>query len=212
MTVVAEMVTVDVLCPENMREFVQAVLDGEYDIPWLGFETPPKVLDIGANVGAFAVWAANRWPGCEIECWEPNPEAFALLEQNVTAGTVLHRAAVAYRNETVAELRMGMHNMGEASLYDIGEQTEETVTVDVARPDKLPAADVIKVDTEGAEVEILQGYLWRRRPKMVLFEFHRASDRVFLDELLLSKGYVLERGEIFGPERGVMCYALGVRG
>lgn len=212
MTVVAEMVTVDVLCPENMREFVQAVLDGEYDIPWLGFETPPKVLDIGANVGAFAVWAANRWPGCEIECWEPNPEAFALLHQNAPAGTVLHMAAVSDVELGRAGLRLGRHNLGEASLYDIGEQSEDVIQVDVVRPWTLPAADVIKVDTEGAEVEILQGYLWRRRPKMVLFEFHRASDRVFLDELLLSKGYVLERGEIFGPERGVMCYALGVRG
>ena len=54
----------------------------EYDIPGLELETP-FVLDIGANIGAFACWALERWPGAEVNCYEPVPANFDMLRQNV---------------------------------------------------------------------------------------------------------------------------------
>jgi predicted RNA methylase len=43
----------------------------------------PRVLDIGAGVGIFAVMASQVWPDARITCYEPAPESFAQLEQNL---------------------------------------------------------------------------------------------------------------------------------
>ena len=40
-------------CPPSMRRHVQKVLNGEYEIPYQA--TRPTILDIGANVGSFAL-------------------------------------------------------------------------------------------------------------------------------------------------------------
>ena len=43
----------------------------------------PVILDIGANIGAFALWAIGRWPGCRLHCYEPLPANFDMLRQNL---------------------------------------------------------------------------------------------------------------------------------
>jgi len=51
-------------CPPSMAAHVQKVLRGEYEV---SYQHPhPVILDIGANVGSFAAWAMQRWPGCFI--------------------------------------------------------------------------------------------------------------------------------------------------
>lgn len=69
-------------CPDDLLG-LEAVLDGAYYVPGLSFASPPHVLDVGANVGAFAVWAAREWPGCSIDCYEPHPEHVAMLKENL---------------------------------------------------------------------------------------------------------------------------------
>ena len=59
---------------------VEEVLRGEYESGYTGERL--TVLDIGANIGAFSLWAAHRWPGCTINAYEPNPATFALLERS----------------------------------------------------------------------------------------------------------------------------------
>lgn len=204
-------------CPEDMLDDARAVLAGAYDVPGLEFARPPRVLDIGANVGAFAVWASHRWPGADVTCYEPNPEARSWLVRNVPVDSI---RPVAVRDPLVSlvaslgagKLRLGKHNMGEASFYDLGEQSEERIDVTVASVDDLPPCHVLKVDTEGCEVEILRSYMPRmanamRLPFAVCFEYHRAGDRVELDESLRGHGYILAQGRIVGPTRGTLCYA-----
>jgi hypothetical protein len=44
---------------------------------------PPVVLDCGANIGMFSVWASRRWPGCRTIAVEPLPRNVELLERNL---------------------------------------------------------------------------------------------------------------------------------
>ena len=68
-------------CPPSMAVHVQKVLQGEYDLP---YQHPrPVILDIGANIGSFAAWAIQRWPGCFVHCYEPLPANFELLRLNL---------------------------------------------------------------------------------------------------------------------------------
>ena len=73
-------VPVHLECPEPMRAAVQYVLEGEYESGFDGFGL--DVLDIGGNIGSFAVWASLRWPESKVVSYEPNPGTFAFLKRN----------------------------------------------------------------------------------------------------------------------------------
>jgi FkbM family methyltransferase len=200
-------------CPRNMWDHVRPVFAGEYDVPGLTFATPPRILDVGANVGAFAVWAMQRWPGASVTCYEPNPAAREYLVRNVPLEDV-RPTAITVEHEGIKPgegvLYLGKNNLGEASFCDLGEQdVRNYVIVDCVPPFGLPRADILKVDTEGCEVEIISGYIHAHvtaPPRAVLFEFHRPKDRVALDRLLDAYGYTLAQGHIASPERGTLCY------
>ena len=127
-------------CPASMRRHVQKVLGGEYDIPYR--HSAPVILDIGANVGSLAAWALKRWPGCYVRCYEPLPDNFALLKRNLGQfegrSVSLHNFAVG--DPSLTRLYLGRNNCGEASFYDIGEQTTDTVEVETRAPSVLPKA------------------------------------------------------------------------
>lgn len=158
------------------------VLAGCYDVP-LPHTPPPRILDIGANVGAFARWAAARWPGARIESYEPHPDNFAhLLAASVQLGGSIHAHCAAV-GECLGrrDLRLGRNNCGEHSFHDLGEQTEDSVEVAVLDATTLTPADFIKIDTEGCELEILRRWhaacpAFLDLAQAVALEYHREAD------------------------------------
>ena len=69
--------------PRELAFVLDEVL--EYDVPGLEFPQPPLVIDLGANIGAFAAFARERWPGAHVVCFEPHPENQAVLVENAKA-------------------------------------------------------------------------------------------------------------------------------
>lgn len=190
------------------------VLDGCYDVPF-NPKKRPTILDIGANIGAFASWASARWPGCKLHCYEPDPKNFALLAKTVDAirseskSTVyVRRAAVLDRDGTLP-LHRGLHNCGEHSLFDVGEQSAESVDVPVIDARSLPKADILKLDTEGAELPILNALKKGGRLKSfsaVMLEYHSEADRFAITSLLNSAGFGLYASKSRCPGRGEMKF------
>ena len=194
------------ICPPSMAVHVQKVLRGEYDLP---YEHPgPLILDVGANIGGFAAWAIGRWPGCRIHCYEPLPANFDLLRRNLAhlppETVTLHPFAIGDPART--RLFLGKNNCGEASFFDLGEQSSEWVEVVTKAPDVLPAAQIIKLDAEGSEAEVLAG-LREIVFDVVLLEYHSEANRRRIDRLLAD--YILIGGQVRGPHRGVMKYVHG---
>jgi FkbM family methyltransferase len=190
-------------CPATMRSHVQKVLAGEYDIPYR--HSAPVILDIGANVGSFAAWALKRWPGCHVHCYEPLPDNFALLTRNLGqfAGSSVSLYNFAVGDPSLTRLYLGRNNCGEASFYDIGEQSTVCVEVETRAPDVLPKAQIVKIDTEGCEVEILT-----RTTSLdfdaVMLEYHSEANRRKVDALL--QDYVLVGGHIRELHRGTLKF------
>ena len=54
-------------------------------------------------------------------------------------------------------------------------------------------AEVVKVDTEGHELPILQGYDMTDT-LYVAYEYHRTEDRILLDALMRERGFTLVGG------------------
>lgn len=161
------------------------VLNGSYDVP---VDNPEIVLDIGANVGCFAAWAHQRWPNAKVIAYEPHPKNVELLRENAPFAEI-HAAAV--RELGVPSLlREGGPNLGCSSFTDLGLQSDRVISVDCEAASSLPAADVVKIDTEGEEVPILE-HLDLSRARAVMFEWHSIGDHRTLTRIMEGKGFTL---------------------
>lgn len=168
------------------------VLAGSYDVP-VEFETPPVILDVGANIGAFARWAAQRWPSSTIHCYEPQPDNYALLCRTIAAtsgATIIpHRQAVFDRAMKANMGNIGF-NCGEFSL--MCPDAKQIDVVDLIPAIDLPRADILKVDAEGSEGVIFQSLAKARRLtefKAIMFEIHAEQFAQELPLLLVSHGF-----------------------
>lgn len=180
-------------CPKTMRRFAERVAAGEYALPPGYAVDPATVLDIGAAVGDFAFWAHGIWPGAAIDSYEPNPETAAMLRRNVAAfmpGAVrVHELAVRgvpWDGRLAVPLYSGRNNVGESSMLRGSEQTDEAIEVDSISAAELHSAHVVKVDTEGLELPILE-HLNLDETLVVLLEWHTRRDRWKIGALLCDR-------------------------
>jgi FkbM family methyltransferase len=188
---------------------------GEYaGVPVGRLRTPPVVLDVGANAGAFALYAKLAYHrDAVVHCFEPHPPTAELLRANLGAfpGVRVHPFALG-RADGEADL-----------LLDPGSSAGNSLKPElVARPagrvrvavrdagavwDELGLGDVdvLKLDAEGCEAEILESLGPRLgRVRVVLAEFHTPADRRRIDALL--PGHELFGVIFHGVRVGVVKY------
>lgn len=186
------------LKPQAIPGWLYAEVE-EYFVP-LPFE-PRSILDIGANVGAFAQRAHQRWPGARIICCEPMPFNVSQLRRNVPAGTVIYSAAVRERSG-VDEIFLG-DNPATGGFVSFGRQTQKKLLVECIAAKDLPCCDLVKVDTEGCEVEILS-HLPLHDTRAIFLEHHSRADAEAL-KALLEPGFKLQ-GADSGREVGTFIF------
>lgn len=200
--------------PEDMGPSLQKVFEGSYNLEprkWRpDLPHRPKVLDLGANVGAFSIFATKRWPGCTVEAFEPVPELFALLKENTKHLKEIHvnQLAVA-KDATPRPFHLGLNNNGEGSLYaDINAQGDApNLVVDCVAATTLPQADIIKIDIEGAEWEFLDNYPFLADAALIAIEYHRDGDKEKLEEKLKPLGFVLATARVSQNDPGELIFA-----
>lgn len=130
---------------------------------WRNLPPPTVVVDIGANIGFFALYAAARWPRAQIWAYEPAPENVQWLRTNAQfAPTRLHLSAHAVAAQRGVATFYLKREAGWHSLYPTAEQSTpmevETVTLaEVLAQTGAQHIDFLKLDCEGAEFEILAG-------------------------------------------------------
>jgi FkbM family methyltransferase len=119
------------------------------------------VVDIGSNIGISALYFLTRSPAVRCRLYEPVPRNAARLRANLAAFDgrwELTEAAVA---ETAGTVRFGVEGTGRYG--GIGVATGEEIEVDCLDVNDVLAAalkaegrvDVLKLDTEGAELRTL---------------------------------------------------------
>jgi FkbM family methyltransferase len=175
--------------PEAMHWAIKDVLEGEYEAHYDGRGL--DILDIGANVGSFALWASARWPGSHVTSFEPHPETFKLLTANAGGrkDITLRNAALFPGGMKKATFLSRYAGDGESTLAAYAADTfvdghqVHRYEVDVVDPASLPSADVVKIDIEGGEGEVLN-HLDLSRTSLVLLEFQNGKNREMLRERL----------------------------
>ena len=149
---------------------------------------PQTVLDIGGNIGAAAIYFANAYPNARVLTFEPIAENFALLKRNVAPYRNIEafEFALGPRDETVQLIESpDRRNLGGYSIFQRGATSDSfRVTVSCRAIGKaldetgVQAVDVIKVDTEGAEWNILTAVPESilSRVKWIVGELHGEND------------------------------------
>lgn len=155
-------------------------------------------LDIGANIGVISM--ALLRSGFSVHAFEPQPEVFKLLIENVgcAGGEFLCRNTAVGSSAGTAKMpkvqyggkgNFGGLGIGDKSIYG-------SIDVGVITIDSLDYKDVgfIKIDVEGYELEVLRGAratIERCRP-ILYIEDDRVDKSAALRAYIVELGYTIE--------------------
>jgi len=167
---------------------------------WAPIAIPPKIIwDIGANIGSASLYFSNRFPNARIHAFEPVPDNFLIAERNLAGLPVtLHNLAIgpedAEMSITASDCPL---NFGGFSFHYSGTVDAPLSMVRMARPNTLlsqgvPAPDLIKIDTEGAEWDILTSFPDEviSDVNWIIGELHSVRSFALLEHL--SRWFVIE--------------------
>jgi FkbM family methyltransferase len=181
------------------------------DVPFV--DGVQVVLDIGANVGAASMYFERLYPRAQIFAFEPSATAVTVLRRNLAhcdrVEIVDHGL---FDRDFTAPLYLGDGDGLSNSVARTAENTSDTETGTFVaashwlRSRGLEFIDVLKIDTEGAELAILNDMIdYLPAVKILHLEYHSEDDRRIIDRLL-EPTHVLVAGRVLQVHRGELTY------
>ena len=132
-----------------------------------GFTIQPgwKILDIGAGIGDYTLYAAVMRPDSQVYSFEPYPQSFGLMQENLRLNKISNARAFdqaigAASGELVLDLTGG-EPLQFQSFVTQGIPLEKSLSVsalslaDAFAMLEIESCDLLKLDCEGAEYAIL---------------------------------------------------------
>lgn len=200
------------LAPDQVRGH-----DPLRDLAWLlRRRRHPVIIDAGANDGETVAAFLRRFPGARILAFEPYGPSYQSLRRrfrdvppvetlNVALGAANGTAHLhlysGHRMNSLLRLDPDPANPMARGFAAAGEVTVPVATVDgVAAERRLPRIDILKIDTQGYDLEVLRGaavQLAARRVGTVLLEvnfvpmYERQASFPELHSFLSGHGYRL---------------------
>ncbi len=138
--------------------FNEIWMDKIYELGGYEIEDEDTIIDIGGNIGAFAVFAASRANNVKIRSYEPFPENAEYLRKNIAASklnnvTVVEKAVAGkpgtrslHIDDSWVKHSLSVNN-GETGL-SVGCTTLDEIIGEIKH------CDLLKIDCEGGEYEI----------------------------------------------------------
>jgi FkbM family methyltransferase len=166
----------------DVAVFRQVWKHGQNDLPLRS--APASIIDAGANIGLASLYFAVAYPGSRIVAVEPEQSNFALLKRNTRAFENVRaiRAALWSDNVTlvVTDPGAGKHAFQVRGVQDASggrssaEQRIEGVTVpEICRRENWTRVGLLKLDIEGAELEVLNASsTWIEAIDVLAVELH----------------------------------------
>jgi len=160
---------------------------------------PNSVLfDVGANIGKYTLMLSREFPGAKIFSFEPNENTFEILKVNIKDKAECINAGLGSEMKTgkiytYADSVASSHASIYSDVFKVFHEAEKIVDIDfemITLDDfcakrGINEIDLLKIDTEGNEIEVLKGcrkMLSEDRIKIIQFEFGECDvfSRVFL--------------------------------
>jgi FkbM family methyltransferase len=199
----------DLITPYEAGFFGQVFLFDEYEVGRLRLPPRPTVVDVGANVGFFAWRVAALRPGARLLALEPEAGNHARLVRllqalgipaetpRCAAGAAPGTATLYLRNSVTHSLDAEWHRDLDAGA---GTETVEVTTIDLECARRgIEEIDVLKIDTEGAEADVLGGAAeMLPRTRHVVLEYHSPQRRAACLAILRAAGFLCREKSFWG--------------
>lgn len=161
----------------DIQVFYQVLFNLEYAIQ-LDFD-PKVIVDLGANCGLASIYFANKYPHSKIIAVEPETENYVMLKKN----TEKYEQIITYNkgiwNKTCNLIIQDNGNgCWGFSVIESSEQSSNTVSAitlsQIINENHLESIDILKVDIEGAEVELFSTCFedWLDKVRVIIIELH----------------------------------------
>lgn len=164
-------------------------------------EPSDTVVDVGANVGVFTVLAGDI---CDsVLAIEPHYPTAERCSENVELNAIHADVRPIALGATDGETTLSIQNDAVGTQRPTTTESGSMV-VPQYRGDDLETPDVLKIDVEGAEHAVLDGYeetLQAKETRIIYVEAHDKQDCIALKGRLESYGYTVELIHTDGEQR-----------
>lgn len=150
------------------------------------------ILDIGAHLGFFSIYAKTINKDIPITAFEPDERNFDLLKENLKLNHIknitVKRVAVSNTIQKQS-LYISADSHNHSLLQSANVEQNNTKVVDTTTLDKIlawtPVCDLVKMDCEGAEFEIIKNLTPETFKKIKTFyvEYHEFGDNLKKENL-----------------------------
>jgi FkbM family methyltransferase len=178
------------------------------------------IVDLGANIGTFALFAARQSQDAKVICFEPFPDTFQQLKSNfknngLDGRIVCRQLAVSGSNLPRVMAPGGFGNTTSYLLESVAENEEVLNSVfcitfadlleEVAAVSSVRTIDLLKMDIEGAEYEFLENVPAESLSTVreIQMEYHACGSKEKLFDKLRDAGLVCTVDWVFGDNYGV---------
>jgi len=184
-------------------------LGGVYDIHGFDWNRVKTVVDVGAHIGVFTLYALTHAPQAKVYALEPEPTNLDLLRKNIIDNRFDHLVTVEPLGlaGNVGTLALNvMPGRGECnSLYRQTEQSYRIVVKTTTLQElfdryEIQQCDLLKMNCEGAEYEIFyslpDSYYTRINAMIINYHFYSSNPRHHphvLQAYLESKGFTVTK-------------------
>lgn len=152
------------------KTFNEVIVNNTYQKKDFKIKKGEHWIDLGGNVGSFAVLALSK--GATVDIYEPDPFSCKMIEKNLKVNDYdanIYQKAVVANDKKKMTMYVGNNmNVWRNSLYK--NWGNEKFTIDCVHYENVITKDsIVKMDIEGAEMAILESM--QEFPKKMVYEW-----------------------------------------
>ena len=172
------------------HEFKEIFMENAYSVGLRkNVGNKPIIIDIGANVGFFTMFAVSKYPGCTIYAFEPIHFNYEGLLKNKKMNNqedihIFNKAVCGYSGKITMNFEETESYTTSASIIkNITDNHMQSIEVpcltlcDIFTQNQLTRCDLLKMDCEGAEYDILYN-----TPKEIFYKIDQMAIEVHAGE------------------------------
>ena len=178
--------TFEIMAPESEGTkftYSEILAEDGYRLKPLRSTPMSTIVDIGANIGLFTCYAAALFPMAEVHAYEPSPDAYEWLTNNI----INFQKVNIYPYAVSAKFKKAiMPVVKDITTGYIQDCSHAGIEVQCINPTDIAPGkniDLLKLDCEGSEFDILTEISLLKRTKYCSMEFH-LSEKNTIRQLL----------------------------
>lgn len=137
-----------------------AIVNDEYELNKTKLAKDATVIDIGTQIGTFAVTVSKK--ASKVYCYEPMPDNFGVLKRNIKVNKLDNKfeafnLAVSDKKKKLKIYVNPINTGGHSAFEKTGKfvEVQTTTLKSIFDDNKIKKCDLLKIDVEGSEYDVL---------------------------------------------------------